>query len=68
VVLDYHLLGDHLQGDELMNAVGAIAFTADAVDEELREAIGSGVRAIDVWEAAMGEAGGAGDDNPVVAT
>jgi Putative bacterial sensory transduction regulator len=65
VVLDYHLLGDHLQADELMNALGAIASTADAVDEELREAIGSGVRATDVWQAAMGEAGGTGE-NPVV--
>lgn len=53
VVLDYQLLGNQLQADELINALIAVASKADQVDDELREAVGSGVRAIDLWNAAQ---------------
>lgn len=66
VVLAHHLLGDQLQGPELMSALDVIATTADEVDDELREMIGSGIRAIDAWNSHQGgEAVGVG---PVVDT
>ena len=68
VVYDYHLLGDQLQAQELMTALTAIASTADQVDDELRDAIGSGVRALDVWKEAEGNASEPEGVGPVVDT
>ena len=68
VILDYQLLGAHLQAPEFMSALSFIASTADEVDDELREAIGSGVRAIDMWNAAMGDASDQVAAGPVVET
>jgi T3SS (YopN, CesT) and YbjN peptide-binding chaperone 1 len=68
VVYDYHLLGDQLQAEELMNALTAIAMTADRVDDEIRDAIGSGVRATDVWNAAQGNSSEPESVGPVVET
>lgn len=67
VVLDYQLLADHLQEPELLNALGALGVTADKLDDELREAIGSGVLASAAWAAAQAAASDAGA-GPVVAT
>jgi hypothetical protein len=68
VIVDYQLLGDHLQAPELMNALGVLASMADTLDDELREAIGSGVRAIDTWNVAMGDASDPVGAGPVVET
>ena len=68
VVLDYSVLGDQLQGQELLHALFAIASTADDVDDELRDAIGSGVRATDVWNAAEAQASEPEGVGPVVET
>ena len=68
VVLDHALLGDQLQGQELLHALFAIATTADEIDDELLEAIGSGVRATDVWAAADAQASEPGGVGPVVET
>jgi hypothetical protein len=68
VVLDHALLGDQLQGQELLHALFAIASTADDLDDELREAIGSGVRATDAWNAAEAQASESGGVGPVVET
>jgi hypothetical protein len=51
-----------------MNALVTLGSMADEVDDELREAIGSGVRATDVWTAAEGEASEAAGVGPVVET
>jgi hypothetical protein len=70
VIVDYHLLGDQLQAPELLNALGMLCATSDAADDELREAIGSGRVATDVWnaaEAAASEPAGVGV-GPVVET
>jgi T3SS (YopN, CesT) and YbjN peptide-binding chaperone 1 len=68
IVYDYHALGDQLQAQELMTALSAIASTADKVDDELRDAIGSGVRALDAWQAAQGSASEPEGAGPVVDT
>ena len=65
VELDYQLLGDHLQAEEFMNALGVIAGTADDIDDRLRDLIGSGVRAQDAWERAK-EGSTEGGAGPVV--
>ena len=52
IVVDHHLFGDELQEPELMHALMALANAADTGDDELRQAIGSGVRAIDGLQAA----------------
>jgi Putative bacterial sensory transduction regulator len=64
--LEYHLLGDQLDSLELMNALSVIAQLADQVDDELRESIGSGVRAEDVWNLAQEDATKPGASGPVV--
>jgi hypothetical protein len=53
ITLEYHLLGDDLEGAELMNALGVMAAIADQVDE-LSAVIGSGTRAIDACSNAEG--------------
>src|SRR3954451_6533292 len=45
--LEYDLLGDFLQAEELINAVTSIAQMADDHDDLLRQELGSGRRAID---------------------
>lgn len=45
--LEYDLLGDYLQPEELMNAVAAVARLADDHDDLLRDELGSGRRASD---------------------
>ena len=47
VRLEYDLLGDYLQPEELINAVTAVAQMADDHDELLREELGGGRRAAD---------------------
>jgi hypothetical protein len=43
IALEYDLLGDDLQEDELMNAVGLVSETANAQDEELKLVLGTGM-------------------------
>lgn len=64
--LQYHLLGDHLEGEEMMNALSVIASMADEFDDKLRETIGSGVRALDAWNKAKSEANEPQGTGPVV--
>jgi hypothetical protein len=66
ITLEYHLLGDQLESRELMNGLSVVAVLADQVDDELREAIGSGVRAEDVWNRAQEDATKPGASGPVV--
>ena len=66
IVLDYHLLGDNLQAPELMNGIGVLLSMADELDDELSKVIGSGTRALDVWNAAEGEAGEGAGTGPIV--
>jgi hypothetical protein len=47
VVVDHVFLADRWAEDELMKALEQLAREADDADDRLREAIGSGVRAID---------------------
>lgn len=47
ITLEYDLLGDFLQPEELINAVTSIAQMADDHDDLLRQELGSGRRAID---------------------
>lgn len=51
-----------------MNALIAAGSTADRVDDELREAIGSGVRAIEARNAAHADASEPETFGPVVET
>ena len=46
--LEYEILGTHLQADELLNALQAVAKTADDHDELLMEELGTGRRASDL--------------------
>lgn len=66
IVLEYHLLGDNLQGAELMNALGAVASIADEVDDELSALIGSGTRATDTWNEGQGDTATQDSAGPVV--
>jgi hypothetical protein len=68
VVFDHHLLGDDLQSGELVFALALVGTIADTVDDELREAIGSGVRASDAWNAAQVGATDPQGVGPVVET
>jgi hypothetical protein len=45
--LEYDLLGDYLQPEELINAVTSVAQMADDHDDLLRQELGSGRRAAD---------------------
>ncbi len=51
-----------------MYALLSLATAADTSDDELREAIGSGVRASEAWQAASEAASAAEDAGPVVET
>lgn len=64
--LGYHLLGNELESPELMNALSVVAQLADQVDDELRESVGSGVRAEDVWNLAQEDATKPGPSGPIV--
>lgn len=66
IVLDYSLLGDELQAGELTEAVGMMGTLADELDDDLRGAIGTGVRATDAWSTARGGASGDGPVGPIV--
>lgn len=48
IVLEYDLLADGLDPEELLNALHTVAQLADHSDEELREVLGTGIRAIDI--------------------
>lgn len=48
IAVEYDLLGDHLQEDELLTAVTAVARLADQGDDQLQRSLGTGRRAIDV--------------------
>ena len=47
IVLEHDLLGDYLDSEELLNAVRTVGAHADRSDDELRQALGTGERAID---------------------
>lgn len=47
ITLEYDLLGDYLQPEELINAVTAVAQMADDHDDLLRQELGGGRRAAD---------------------
>jgi hypothetical protein len=47
VVLRHEILGDHLQDEELLHALGALARTADDQDDALQDDFGTGLRASD---------------------
>lgn len=47
ITLEYDLLGDYLQAEELINAVTAVAQMADDHDDLLRDELGGGRRAAD---------------------
>jgi hypothetical protein len=47
VALEYDLLGDELQENELLTAVAAIARLADEGDDSLQATLGTGRRAVD---------------------
>jgi hypothetical protein len=47
IMLEYDLLGDYLQPEELINAVTAVAQMADDHDDLLRDELGGGRRAAD---------------------
>ena len=48
VVLQHDLLGDHLQSDELINALFTVGVLADDADDQLLREFGSGLRAVDL--------------------
>lgn len=48
VVLQHDLLGDHLQSDELINALFTVGVLADDADDQLLREFGSGKRAVDL--------------------
>lgn len=48
ISVEYDLLGDHLQEDELLTAVAAVARLADSGDDALQKELGTGRRAIDI--------------------
>lgn len=68
VVLDYQLLADNLQEQEVLKALVAITASADRLDDELREAIGSGARAADGRNASQEATSDPSDAGPVVET
>jgi hypothetical protein len=68
IVYDHHLIGDQLQAVELIAALAAIGSGADQMDDELRDAVGSGVRATDAWNAAQASASEPEGVGPVVDT
>jgi hypothetical protein len=47
VALEYDLLGNHLQDDELMTAIAILARAADREDDELQRELGTGRRAFE---------------------
>lgn len=47
VVLRHEILADVLQDEELLNALGAVARTADDHDDALQDELGTGLRASD---------------------
>lgn len=48
IVLEYDLLADAMDLEELLNAVQAVAHLADQADDDLREVLGTGMRGIDI--------------------
>jgi Putative bacterial sensory transduction regulator len=53
VVLEYDILGDYLESEELLNALLSVGRLADDVDDELQAELGEGKRAMDVLESLM---------------
>jgi hypothetical protein len=66
IVLEHDLLGDNLEADELIGTLSTIATMADDIDDKLREAIGSGRSAKDLWDEAHGQAQNPEGTGPVV--
>jgi hypothetical protein len=66
ILVDHHLLGDQLQASELVRALASLLSTADEADDQLRDEVGSGVRAIDAWNAARAQASDPEGAGPVV--
>ncbi len=62
IVLEHHLLGDQLDGAELMNVLSAVVGGADGLDDELIKEFGTGERWADVL------AREAKDDGPTIST
>jgi len=50
IVLAYDILGDHLEAEELLNALLSVGRLADDVDDQLQADLGGGKRAIDILE------------------
>jgi hypothetical protein len=48
IILEYKILGSHLQPEEMINALSAVATGADDQDDLLMEELGTGRRASDV--------------------
>ena len=67
IVLEHDLLGDRLDGPELMGALGLLVSTADELDDQLVAAIGTGRRAKDAWDAANADAKAPDGSGPTVA-
>jgi hypothetical protein len=49
IQLDYDLLGDELDSEELMNALYTVGIVADETDDQLLTQLGTGERASDVF-------------------
>jgi hypothetical protein len=58
IVVEYELLGDHLQDPEFLNALTTVAQLADDHDDLLQRELGIGRRAADRGGAAPASAGG----------
>jgi hypothetical protein len=67
VVLEHDILGDNLDGPELMGVLGLLASTADQMDDDLIAKIGTGRRAKDAWDAASDDAKAPDGSGPTVA-
>jgi len=65
IILEYDLLGDHLDGSELMNALRVLTTMADELDERLSTEIGSGMKSKDLWDRETAASQGP-DAGPVV--
>jgi T3SS (YopN, CesT) and YbjN peptide-binding chaperone 1 len=66
IVLEHDLLGNDLDADELMGALRTVASMADDLDDQLREAIGTGRSAKAAWDEANAQAQTPEGTGPVV--
>ena len=66
IIVEYDLFATDLQAVELMAALGLIISMADGLDDELSQKLGTGVKALDAWNAAKGNATETAGTGPVV--